>query len=66
MELQYYGANSIKITTKKSSILIDPVSDITNIKADLKKVSTVLATQLAFVPKNAESVFVVDGPGIRI
>ncbi len=63
MELQYYGANSIKITTKKSSILIDPVSDITNIKADLKKVSTVLATQPAFIPKGTEAVFVVDGPG---
>lgn len=63
MELQYFGANSLKITTKKSTILLDPESDITKLKADLKKVDTVLATQTAFVPKDAESVFLVDSPG---
>lgn len=63
MELQYYGANSVKVTTKKSSISIDPVSDIAAIKTDLKKVNTVLATQPAFTPKATEGIFVVDGPG---
>lgn len=63
MELQYYGGNSLKITTKKSTILIDPQSDITNLKADLKKVNTILATLPAFVPTVTEGIFVVDGPG---
>lgn len=63
MELQYYGANSLRITTKKSVIAIDPQSDITTLKTDLKKVNTLLATQAAFVPKDTGEVFVVDGPG---
>ncbi len=63
MELQYYGANSLKITTKKSTVLIDPESDVAKLKSDLKKVNTILATQTVFVPKGSEGVFVVDSPG---
>lgn len=62
MELQYHGANCLRITTKKSVIVVDPVSDITELKTDLKKATIALATQSAYVPKEGE-VFVVDGPG---
>lgn len=63
MELQYYGANSLRISTKKSAVIIDPQSDITDIKPDLKKVNTLLATKQEFVPTKTEDVFVVDSPG---
>jgi len=63
MELQYYGANSLRISTKKSVIVVDPRSDITDIKPDLKKVNTLLATKLEFVPAKTGDVFVVDSPG---
>jgi L-ascorbate metabolism protein UlaG (beta-lactamase superfamily) len=63
MELQYYGANSLKFSTKKSVIAVDPVSNITKLKTDLKKINTVLATQRTFTPESKEDVFLIDGPG---
>ena len=63
MDLQYFGADSLKITTKKSVIAVDPVSDITVLKPDLKKVNAVLATRLAFVPEEANEQFLINGPG---
>src|SRR4051812_11250406 len=63
MELQYYVANSLRISTKKSVIGVDPQSDITVVTTDLKKVNTLLATQASFGPKDTGEVFVVDGRG---
>jgi L-ascorbate metabolism protein UlaG (beta-lactamase superfamily) len=63
MELQYYGANCIRITTKKSVVVTDPKSNIADIKPDLKKVSVVLATRPEFPGEQNEDVFIVDGPG---
>lgn len=63
MELQYFGANSLKLSTKKSVVVIDPISDITTVKVDLKKATSVLATQLAFKPKDVGEAFIIDGPG---
>ncbi|MFO0970914.1 MAG: MBL fold metallo-hydrolase [Candidatus Saccharimonadales bacterium] len=63
MELQYFGANGLKFTTKKSVLVIDPVSDITNSKVDIKKATTVMVTQVAFKPLDAGETFVIDGPG---
>ncbi|MBP9738209.1 MBL fold metallo-hydrolase [Candidatus Saccharibacteria bacterium] len=63
MEIQYYGANSIKVTTKKSVISIDPQSDIAELKTDLKKTNTVLATQPAFAKGISDELFLVTSPG---
>ena len=63
MELQYFGANSLRITTKKSVIAVDPKSDITKLGGDLKKVNTLLATQTAFVPAETGDIFIVNSPG---
>ena len=63
MELQYFGANSLRFNTKKSVIAVDPVSDITKLKADLKKVNSVLATQPQLMPEDTGEVFVINGPG---
>lgn len=63
MDLQYFGANCIQINTKKSSIMVDPFSDIATLKPDLKKVNTILASQSAYLPNDTQSAFVIDGPG---
>lgn len=63
MEIQYYGANGLKFSTKKSVIMVDPQSDITSIKIDLKKANAVLATQLSLRPDDTAEAFVIDGPG---
>ena len=62
MEIQYHGADCLRLTTKKSVIITDPVSDIAVIKPDLKKATIILATQPAFEPESGEA-FLVDGPG---
>jgi L-ascorbate metabolism protein UlaG (beta-lactamase superfamily) len=63
MEVQYYGANSLKFSTKKSVIAVDPESNITTLKSDLKKVNTILVTQDGLGPKQLDGVFIVDSPG---
>lgn len=64
MDLQYFGANNLKIMTKKATIVVDPQSDVTNLKTDLKKVSIVAATQQAFAPTaTQDGLFLIDGPG---
>lgn len=63
MEIQYYGANSIKITTKKSVISVDPTSDIVKLSTDLKKTNTVLATRPELGEGVSEGIFLVTSPG---
>lgn len=63
MEIQYYGANSIKITTKKSVISVDPSSDIVKLSTDLKKTNTVLATRPELGEGVSEGIFLVTSPG---
>lgn len=63
MELQYFGANGLKFSTKKSVIVVDPTSDITDIKVDLKKANAVLATQASLKPTTTSDIFLIDGPG---
>lgn len=63
MEIQYYGANSIKITTKKSVISVDPSSDIVKLSTDLKKTNTVLATRPELSEGVSEGIFLVTSPG---
>lgn len=63
MELQYFGANSLKFTTKKAVIAVDPGSDITTLKADLKKANSVLLTQPSLKPDSTDGLFVIDCPG---
>lgn len=63
MEIQYYGANSIKITTKKSVISVDPTSDIAKLSTDLKKTNTVLATKPELAEGVSGEIFLVSGPG---
>lgn len=63
MEIQYYGANAIKITTKKSCIIVDPKSDIAELSVETKKATAVVVTNSPFAPQGSEALFVVDTPG---
>lgn len=63
MEIQYFGANNLKITTKKATFMTDPKSDIADVKVDLKKIDYVLATQPQFLPTTPYEGFIVEGPG---
>lgn len=63
MELQYYGANGLKFSTKKSAIIVDPISDITTVKVDAKKANSLLATQASLKPSETGEAFIIDGPG---
>lgn len=63
MEIQYFGGNYIKINTKKSTIIIDPVSDIAKLKFGLKKVDTLMVTNESLRPTDGVGSFMVDTPG---
>jgi L-ascorbate metabolism protein UlaG (beta-lactamase superfamily) len=64
MEIQYHGANAVRFTTKKSSLIVDVVSDISDNKVDFKKNNIILTTQEAYKPKNvSDEQFLIDSPG---
>jgi L-ascorbate metabolism protein UlaG (beta-lactamase superfamily) len=63
MEIQYHGANAVRITTKKSQIVIDPNMEIMNHPVDTKKATIALATQAIYEPKATEGLFIVSSPG---
>ncbi len=63
MDIQYHGGKSIRITTKKSQTVSDPVSDVHATKIDLKKVDFVLASQEEYKPKADDDLFVINFPG---
>lgn len=62
-DLEYKGGNGITITTKKSSIVIDPKLSLVGLK-DLKvKDQIVLATEHRFRVADTDAQVVIDGPG---
>lgn len=64
MEIQYYGANCVKITTKKTDVMTDVKSNITTLGANYKKAHIILATQPDFVPDDSPAdSFVISSPG---
>jgi L-ascorbate metabolism protein UlaG (beta-lactamase superfamily) len=62
MELQYYGANCIRITTKKAAITIDDNLAQLGLKAATKAGDVVLFTQPHATP-SVETKIVIDQPG---
>lgn len=63
MEIQYYGANSVRVNTKKSVIAIDPLSDIVALKPDFKKVTSVVLTNELLGGGVPSDNFVISYPG---
>lgn len=62
MEIEYKGANCIVITTKKTSVVVDPKLSKLGTKDIFAKNSVVVATQSDFVASSEDSV-VIDRPG---
>ncbi|HET9850249.1 MAG TPA: MBL fold metallo-hydrolase [Candidatus Saccharimonadales bacterium] len=62
MELQYFGANCIKITTKKASIVIDDNLSQLGLKAVTKSTDISLRTS-SIIPAPKESRFSAELPG---
>lgn len=62
MEFKLEAGNSIMISTKKGSVLVDPLGQTPETKVT-KKTTVVVATQKRLMPKKTEEAFLVDGPG---
>lgn len=62
MELQYFGANCVKITTKKASIIIDDNLASLGLKSVIKSKDIALYTSREF-EKNEEPQFIIESPG---
>lgn len=63
MEIQYKGATSVKISTKKTQAVSDPNPEVADIKVDTKKASFALVSQDANSPKKTDDLFIIDMPG---
>lgn len=63
MEIQYFGASSVKISTKKATVVSDPSSEVADLKVDTKKANFVLVSQSPNAPKGADDPFVINMPG---
>ena len=63
MELQYYGANCLKITTKKVSIVIDDNLDQLGLKSITKPTDISLRTSPTLIPEAKEALFKAETPG---
>lgn len=62
-DLEYKGGNGITITTKKSSLVVDPKLSLVGLK-DLKvKDQIALATEHRFRVADTDAQVVIDGPG---
>lgn len=63
MEIQFYGANCVRITTKKASVLVDDITDQGS-KSLIKDDDTVLFTRVVGDRKTDKNVkLLVDQPG---
>ena len=62
MDIEYKGANCVVITTKKTSVVIDPKLSTVGLKDILPKNAVVIATQADFLVSGDDAV-VVDRPG---
>lgn len=62
-EIEYKGANSVVISTKKTKLITDPKLSIVGLK-DVSTIDAVeLATEERFAVNNPGSLLVIDGPG---
>ena len=62
MELQYYGANCVRITTKKASIVIDDNLEVVGLKSITKPTDISLRTSKA-IPDHETARFSAESPG---
>jgi hypothetical protein len=62
-EIEYKGANSVIISTKKSSLVTDPKLSLVGLKDVSTKDIVELATEDRFALRNENARLVLDGPG---
>jgi len=60
MDIEYFGANCLKITTKKATVFVDPV--VPGVKVDTTKAKLTLVSNTNLVDYKGEE-FIVDTPG---
>ena len=63
MEITYHGANSIVISAKKGTVVVDGALGSLGLKDVVKKDAIQLATQEGFAPKNDSAGITIDMPG---
>jgi len=62
-EIEYKGANSVIISTKKSKLVVDPKLSIVGLKDVPANGAVELATEQRFIVNNPDAKLIIDGPG---
>ena len=62
-EIEYKGANSIIISTKKSKLVVDPKLSIVGLKDVSTKGLVELATESRFIVNDSDAILSIEGPG---
>jgi L-ascorbate metabolism protein UlaG (beta-lactamase superfamily) len=62
-DIEYKGANTIVIATKKSKLITDPKLSLVGLKDMPTKDAIVLATEARFALNNEEALLNIEGPG---
>ena len=62
-DIEYKGANTIVIATKKSKLITDPKLSLVGLKDMPTKDAIVLATEARFALNNGEALLNIEGPG---
>lgn len=62
-EIEYKGANSVIISTKKSKLVVDPKLSIVGLKDISAKDAVILATEERFATNDSDAILSIEGPG---
>lgn len=62
-EIEYKGGNGVVITTKKSTVVLDPKLTVVGLKDLNTKGAVEVATEARFATNNSEARLLVEGPG---
>lgn len=62
-EIEYKGANSVIITTKKAKLIVDPKLSVVGLKDISTKDAVEMATESRFATNNEDAILVIDSPG---
>lgn len=62
-EIEYKGANSVIISTKKARLIVDPKLSIVGLKDISTKGAVELVTEERFATHNSDATILIDGPG---
>ncbi len=62
-DIEYKGGNTIVITTKKASAIIDPAMSVVGLKDVSVKDAVEIATEACFATKHPDARILIEGPG---